>query len=828
MVMLPGRRARVRLAREVGFARRFSRSLLPLLLCVTLFGGAAPRHAAGASSPEHTEYPFTRAPSRSSEPALVQRERGPVSGPSLLLQAGDLAAGSSAGVTVDPGGVELRLSEAPLTREDESFPLFGVAESAPLEFAGPSVLSNLVVEAESSDGAAVEVEVRGRIGTRWTEWRAPRDLEELEGASALQMRVTLMARPGAPSPRVTAIRGTLEAWHGVRAAQVSAAAAAAPTTTVMATRIGMAGRTTANGHVITERDHFVALPSKRALNSNGGTDYMVQLSYRGRTATVPVWDIGPWNIADDYWNETRERFSDLPRWTSQAEAAFFTGYNGGRDATGRTVILPNSIDIADGTFLEDLGMTQNDWVDVTFLWVSAPSPARRPTPAITPKSATNPGNNQPGPSGPSTPTRAASYNAPMPGSPVYLPLVTQDPSGWDTSWSIQNPTASAVTGVAELYDATGAHAGQLPFTLPPWGSDTYAVSDVIGPAASFTGSVAIRASGPVAVIANGDHSGMDRMSYEAVSAGAALLAAPLILKDRDGWSTGVQVQNLGQVPTTVRITYVGVAGAVADESAMIGPLASHTFFQPANAALPRGFVGSATIQSTNAQPLAAVVAATAQSGGALAYAAISVGADSLHAPILYRRYNGWDSSMQIQNLNPAPARVTIAYQSSGPTPGGGTEALVIPGGGSITLNQAAQPLLPDGFVGSARIVAEPGARLAGVVSQVQPTGGAAMNYVLGRPLSMTVAAPLITKGSEGWSAGIQAQNPNLAPAGLVLTVYDESGTQIHSLQDVIEPGGTRTYYPPAIPEIPSGFRGSAIVQATTGQPIAVVVNETAR
>jgi hypothetical protein len=31
-----------------------------------------------------------------------------------------------------------------------------------------------------------------------------------------------------------------------------------------------------------------------------------------------------------------------------------------------------------------------------------------------------------------------------------------------------------------------------------------------------------------------------------------------------------------------------------------------------------------------------------------------------------------------------------------------------------------------------------------------------------------------------------------------------------------------------MPDIPAGFRGSAVVQAITGQPIAVVVNETAR
>src|SRR4051812_7818514 len=58
------------------------------------------------------------------------------------------------------------------------------------------------------------------------------------------------------------------------------ATAANPTVTLMATRVGMVGRTTANGHVITERDHFVALPSRRALSSLGGMEYVVQLSYR--------------------------------------------------------------------------------------------------------------------------------------------------------------------------------------------------------------------------------------------------------------------------------------------------------------------------------------------------------------------------------------------------------------------------------------------------------------------------------------------------------------------------------------------------------------------
>jgi hypothetical protein len=52
-----------------------------------------------------------------------------------------------------------------------------------------------------------------------------------------------------------------------------------------------------------------------------------------------------------------------------AEAAYFHGYNGGRDEWGRRITLPNGIDIADGTFWDDLGMTRSDYVYVTFLWL---------------------------------------------------------------------------------------------------------------------------------------------------------------------------------------------------------------------------------------------------------------------------------------------------------------------------------------------------------------------------------------------------------------------------------------------------------------------------
>lgn len=142
----------------------------------------------------------------------------------------------------------------------------------------------------------------------------------------------------------------------------------APTYTILATREGLVGRRTANGHIIQPRDHFVALPSWSALSPNGSHQYQVRITYRGRTTVAPVWDVGPWNTRDDYWSVNR-RYSDLPVGMPMAQAAYLHGYNGGYDELGRRIRSPNGIDIADGTFWDDLGMTRSDWVQVTFLWL---------------------------------------------------------------------------------------------------------------------------------------------------------------------------------------------------------------------------------------------------------------------------------------------------------------------------------------------------------------------------------------------------------------------------------------------------------------------------
>jgi hypothetical protein len=168
------------------------------------------------------------------------------------------------------------------------------------------------------------------------------------------------------------------------AAQAKDQPADGPTYSVFATREGLVGRRTANGHRIRARDRFVALPHWDVLSSKGGNEFQVRVTYRGRSVVLPVWDVGPWNTHDDYWSPKR-RYDDLPVGQPMAHAAYHQRYNGGRDEFGRRIRHPNGIDIADGAFWDDLGMTRSDVVQVTFLWLGAdPGQAAPVDPGPTP------------------------------------------------------------------------------------------------------------------------------------------------------------------------------------------------------------------------------------------------------------------------------------------------------------------------------------------------------------------------------------------------------------------------------------------------------------
>ena len=234
------------------------------------------------------------------------------------------------------------------------------------------------VDADVPANTSVLVDVRGRLADQgpdsWTEW-VPAGSPLPTPSETVQARVTLVGeRAVSPAVREVALRSEAARSRSLQEAE-EAPAGSASSYRVFATREGLVGGTTANGHVIRSRDHFVALPSRRGLSAKNSGSYSVRVCAQstGRCAYAPVWDVGPWNTTDDYWNPagTRRSWADLPQGRPQAQAAYQDSYNRGLDGFGRRVANPAGIDLGDGTFWDGLGLTDNAWTTVTYLWTGA-------------------------------------------------------------------------------------------------------------------------------------------------------------------------------------------------------------------------------------------------------------------------------------------------------------------------------------------------------------------------------------------------------------------------------------------------------------------------
>jgi hypothetical protein len=111
---------------------------------------------------------------------------------------------------------------------------------------------------------------------------------------------------------------------------------------VLATREGMIGALTATQMVIRADSRFVALPHPDALHRT------VEVRYGARAVVVPVLDVGPWNIDDDYWEHDARPASERGRGVS------------------RRPVNTAGIDLSDAVFAE-LGLPDNAIVEWRFV-----------------------------------------------------------------------------------------------------------------------------------------------------------------------------------------------------------------------------------------------------------------------------------------------------------------------------------------------------------------------------------------------------------------------------------------------------------------------------
>ncbi|MCW0215680.1 MAG: hypothetical protein OJJ54_20175 [Pseudonocardia sp.] len=305
-----------------------------------------------------------------------------------------LATGEAAGITTRGGTASLDSASAHLEPQDSTSGWTeGAADSPSLVPTGlltldqrtldrPTSRIDSALDADLPEGTTASVDVRGkRANGNWTEWIPSTATGTDSGTVALpeptdvvQGRLVLTGSVSDPAAEPVVRDLTLTAGPAAASTEGADTEALPLNYSVFATREGLVGGTTANGHKIVDRDHFVALPSRRALSPRDRSDYSVKVcAPNGRCAFAPVWDVGPWNTRDDYWNpgSQRQEWKDLPQGVPQAQAAYRDGYNGGKDQFGRKAVNPAGIDLGDGVFWDALGLKDNSQVSVDYLWTGS-------------------------------------------------------------------------------------------------------------------------------------------------------------------------------------------------------------------------------------------------------------------------------------------------------------------------------------------------------------------------------------------------------------------------------------------------------------------------
>jgi hypothetical protein len=312
-------------------------------------------------------------------------------------------------------------------------------------------------------------------------------------------------------------------------------------------------------------------------------------------------------------------------------------------------------------------------------------------------------------------------------------------------------------------------------------------------------------------------------AYSAAAAAAPRVALPMIVRGRNGWTTMISLENAGDEDASGTLRFLNEAGAqVATYPFSLTTVGSLRLDPRTIVGLPDGFAGSVDIQST--QPVTASVTEVREGSDTLAYAGASAGSERISVPLLFKGYNGWDSTLSIQNLSDSPAPVTVAYHRGDSTGAPWTETVTVPARTSVTLAQATNASLPAGFVGSAIVTGPSGASLTAVVNTIHASGSGA-SYESVTAGSAQLNAPLLFKEASGWNTGLQVQNVGSSNTQVTVTYSASNSAGQWREQAFIAPGASLTFYQPANAQLPNGFVGSAVVTSNNGQPLVGIVNE---
>jgi hypothetical protein len=309
-----------------------------------------------------------------------------------------------------------------------------------------------------------------------------------------------------------------------------------------------------------------------------------------------------------------------------------------------------------------------------------------------------------------------------PATSLSFPLVYRNHTTglWNTKLEIQNASGSAATAYLSLFNlgqTTPAVATST--SIPAYASYTFDISTAPFAAFGPYGSAVVTSTASLAGVAqnlrNAGTGALNVIDSEYRAFGPTqqgpMAILPLVYKNYNLWTTGVNILNKGAVNTTVTITYTNsnpaVVGGPWVDTLVLGPNAMGSFYTPGNTTgLPNSYYGSAKLSSSATNVAVVVASQRYRTDGAqgVAYEG-SLPTDAtacVSLPVVHNRTT-WKTGINLLNLGTSTANVTINYASTAPGISNATQSFTITASSPKTVYMPTDGTTALGFYGSADV-----------------------------------------------------------------------------------------------------------------------------
>ena len=326
---------------------------------------------------------------------------------------------------------------------------------------------------------------------------------------------------------------------------------------------------------------------------------------------------------------------------------------------------------------------------------------------------------------------------------------------------------------------------------------------------------------------------------------AALVFPTMMASAQTGsWVSGINIQNIDTITAYVFVEfYDPVTGSLiytypTDDpgGAEIAVGGNINVYVPSLSGLADGRYSA--VISSNARVAAVVNTQNRTETIGDSYLGIESPSDNVVAPLVYRNYHGYTTTLYVQNTSDGSEDITIRLFPAGSSAATVTKTLtaVQSNASQLVDFSSADYAAFEGKYGSASVSTGSGGSVAVIALYVRNTGTTA-SKINGQYRALSVAsagrdwyAPIVYKNHNGWVTGINVVNTE-AVATTVTATYTASSLSVHagtvvSEQISLAPNAMGVFYTPSTEELPdSRFFGAAHIHSSAAD-VQVIINNT--